>query len=258
MALNRRFYDDLAQPFARSRDFYPPGYSWLLRHLPKPCPRLLDIGCGEGRLGRYLLVAQAVDAYEGLDQSVTLLKNASERTRGRYWRRDISVTGFLSDLDTFQTIALLSTLQHIPGRSRRVQLLQEIGAHLDPQGKLFLANWQFIGSERQRRKIKDWSEVGLSPDDVEANDYLLSWERGGQGRRYVALIDPSETQALAQDAGFEVKAQMLSDGREGNLNLYTLLRRSSSFSRFSDSLSGSRLPVRQPKCYNVTRRRYYE
>ena len=55
------------------------------------------------------------------------------------------------------------------------------------------------------------------------DSYLLSWHRGGYGLRYVALLDEAETQRLADAAGLRVVAQFYSDGREGNLNLYTLL-----------------------------------
>ena len=86
-----------------------------------------------------------------------------------------------------------------------------------------LANWQFAASERQRRKIRPWAEAQIDAADLEAGDYLLSWQRGGSGLRYVALLDEGETQRLAGAAGLRVVEQFHSDGREGDLNLYTIL-----------------------------------
>ena len=80
-----------------------------------------------------------------------------------------------------------------------------------------------MGSERQRRKIQLWSAAGLEASDAEAGDYLLSWQRGGRGLRYVALVDEEATRRLAAGAGLDVVAQFRSDGREGDLNLYTIL-----------------------------------
>jgi hypothetical protein len=38
----------------------------------------------------------------------------------------------------------------------------------------------------------------------------------------VAYIDESETAAMAETAALQILAQFRSDGREGNLNLYTI------------------------------------
>jgi hypothetical protein len=80
-----------------------------------------------------------------------------------------------------------------------------------------------LESSRQRRKIVDWSAAGLDAAQVEANDYLLTWQRGGKGYRYVAFIDAAETVEMAKTAGLRSLAQFRSDGREGDLNLYTVL-----------------------------------
>jgi hypothetical protein len=80
-----------------------------------------------------------------------------------------------------------------------------------------------MDSERQRRKVVDWERAGLTAADVEANDYLLTWRGGGFGLRYVAFVDAAEITALAEAAGLHVEAQFRSDGREGDLNLYTVM-----------------------------------
>ncbi len=225
LALNQEFYNLQAADFAASRDHYQDGYLRLLPYLPVPCSRLLDIGCGEGRFGRFLQEQQAIEQYSGLDGSAGLIAIAREKTAGTFYLRDIARPGFLADMGTHPAIACLSTLQHIPGRKSRRRLLQEIAAHLKPAGVLFLANWQFSTNPRQQRKIMPWSTIGLTDQDVEPGDYLLSWQRGGTGLRYVAEIDLPATRQLATAAGLEHVAHFRSDGREGNLNLYTIWRR---------------------------------
>ena len=90
-------------------------------------------------------------------------------------------------------------------------------------GRLILSTWQFLNSERQRRKIRDWSEIGLRDADVEANDYLLTWQRGGFSYRYACMIDEAETAELARACGLDIMAQFHSDGQEGDLSLYTVM-----------------------------------
>jgi hypothetical protein len=69
-----------------------------------------------------------------------------------------------------------------------------------------------------------WDRIDINQDDVEPNDYLLTWRRDGYGLRYVCLIDEAETAVLAEAAGLNIINQFRSDGKEGNLSLYTILK----------------------------------
>jgi SAM-dependent methyltransferase len=140
-----------------------------------------------------------------------------------FLQRDLSGRDCLAGLGSYELVGCLATMQHIPGRHNRLRLLQEMAAHLAPDGRIVLSNWQFLDSERQRRKITPWQQAGVREADVEPNDFLLTWKRNGRGYRYVAFIDESETAELAKTAGLRCLAQFRSDGREGNLNLYTVL-----------------------------------
>jgi tRNA (uracil-5-)-methyltransferase TRM9 len=223
LAINRAFYSRLALPFARSRSRPQPGWSRLVAHLPEPCPTLLDVGCGEGRFGRFLLEQQRIGRYTGVDFSGELLEQARHTTHGDYYERDLGAPQSLSGLGRYAAIACLSTLQHVPGRAERLLLLRKMAVQLLPAGRLMLANWQFLDNARQRRKVVAWPAVGLTTADVEGNDYLVSWRREGSGLRYVCFIDAAETAAMADESGLVVVDQFRSDGREGDLNLYTIL-----------------------------------
>ncbi|MEM7803230.1 MAG: class I SAM-dependent methyltransferase, partial [Chloroflexota bacterium] len=191
---------------------------------------ILDVGCGNGVFARFMLKNKRLERYLGVDFSAGLLQAAEayevdRATAINFESRDISRAGFLADLPTFDLVACFAAMHHIPQKARRAFLLKEMGGHLKSGGLLFLSNWQFLNSERQKRKILSWDEVGLHPELVEANDYLLSWQRGGFGRRYVCLIGPEETDWMVAEAGLELVEQYYSDGKEKNLALYTILRK---------------------------------
>lgn len=223
LALNQAFYDSLADSFAQSRAQPQPGFYRLLDELPQPCPGLLDVGCGNGRLGHFFLERGVIQSYTGVDFSRELLQKAQASVPGVYFQRDMSWPDCLAGLGRFEAVACLAAMQHIPGRTNRLRLLQEMKAHLVSDGRILLANWQFIDSSRQRRKVRPWAEVGIDPEEVEANDYLLTWQRGGFAYRYVCYIDAVETAALAADAGLRMVNQFRSDGKEGDLSLYSVL-----------------------------------
>jgi SAM-dependent methyltransferase len=221
VALNAAFYERLAGPFAASRLAPQPGYDRLAA-FARPGASVLDVGCGPARFGRVLRGRELEFTYCGVDFSAPLLTAAGDFP-GRLVQRDLSLADSLTGLGDFDLIVCLSTLQHIPGRANRSRLLAEMRDHLQAGGIIALANWQFLANTRQRRKIRTWDAVGLSATDVEPGDYLLTWERGGVGLRYVAFIDAAETEALANAVGLRVSEQYDSDGREGDLNLYTIL-----------------------------------
>lgn len=221
--LNEEFYDKVAEPFAQSRESYQPGFYRILQDLPEPCRDFLDVGCGDGRFGRFLQHHEAIDWYTGVDFSPKLLSRATSMTVGDFFQRDFSQKGCLTDLGQFDAVACLSVLQHIPGLETRVRLMGEIASCLAPRGRLYLSTWQFIESQRLRRKVVNWSEIGLASTDVEAGDYLLTWQRGSYALRYVAHIDAAQVLQLAERSKLRVVEQFRSDGREGDLNLYTIL-----------------------------------
>lgn len=220
--LNAKFYEQFAAPFADSRSAPQPGYERLRPYFPPSPLRVLDVGCGNGRFARYLIDQGLAVVYTGVDFSPALLALAGQLP-GSFIHRDLSRPEALDGLEEFELIVCLSTLQHIAGRNNRARLLGEMAAHLAPGGRVITANWQFLRSDRQRRKIRPWAEAGIDAAGVEEGDYLLSWERGGMGWRYVAHLDAAATRDLATAAGLTIIEQFLSDGREGDLNFYTIL-----------------------------------
>ncbi len=247
VALNQRFYAQFAGAFHRSRIEPAEGFHDLVAFLPERKFQVLDVGCGNGRFGYFLHQHGRVQTYLGLDASPDYLAQAQQwrdllddtavpphPDQFRFQTADMTQTDFLDKIPIplaepveakaqFDLIVCLSALHHIPGQARRQALMQELAARLAPGGWLLLGNWQFLDSARQRRKIVPWSKAGLAATDVEETDYLLSWSRGGTGFRYVAMIDEANTAVLAAHANLHIVHQFRSDGREKNLNLYTIL-----------------------------------
>lgn len=224
--LNRLFYETFGEPFSASRRRPQPGWErLLLRVAALPDSSVLDVGCGDGRFGRFLRGRGHHGPYVGVDFSAALLMQTPDWTESQFLSRDLSAPECLAGMGQHDLVVCLSTLQHIPGQTNRLRLLADLAGCLTDGGVLVLANWQFTGSQRQQRKISPWSAVGIDECELEAGDYLLSWSRGGQGYRYVALLDEVTMLRMAAAAGLRLVEQFRSDGREGDLNLYTCLSR---------------------------------
>jgi 2-polyprenyl-3-methyl-5-hydroxy-6-metoxy-1,4-benzoquinol methylase len=237
LALNRSFYATVASEFDSTRGGFPVGWTTLEPFLPRVpaggALRVLDAGCGNGRFARFLDGRQQPTSYLGIDGDEQLLALAAEHTTGlaqvqtRFLQADLTVSGWGQRLSAapFDLVVCLAVLHHIPHQRRRAHLLGELAALLQPQGLLVLSNWQFLASERFRQKQVAWASIGLDPADVEAGDALLPWNQGAHALRYVHQIDKDEVESLAQATGLGVEHSFYADGKEGNLNLYSLLRR---------------------------------
>ena len=223
LKLNKEFYATFAKAFADTRSAPQPGFSKLLDYVPDRCRNVADIGCGNGRFGTFLKSKLPEINYTGVDFTDSFLEMAGASLDGLFLRRDISRSGFLDGQGKFDLCVCLATLQHIPGKRNRLAVLQEMAKHLSESGRIFLSNWQFATSSRQRRKILDWEEMGLTLEDVEAHDYLLSWQRNGRGMRYVHQLDQAEVSWLADGTSLVLVDEYRSDGKEGDLNLYSIL-----------------------------------
>lgn len=236
LALNRTFYSTVARPFDRTRQGVQSGMVELVEQLPhESVPlRVLDAGCGNGRFAAVLAQQGHTAVYVGVDQDEQLLAMAAEQTATLAPIEARFVTANLGEADwsavlageePFDVVVCLATLHHFPGHALRRRILRELAGLLKHAGLLALSTWQFLGSARLASKLVDWSVIGLSPDDVEAGDALMPWKQGQYALRYVHQIDADEIQALATGLDLRIVDQFRADGKEGNLNLYTLFER---------------------------------
>ena len=232
LSLNRAFYTTFAQEFAASRSDSDPALVCILPYVPQGA-RLLDIGCGNGRLALLLERERPGAAYLGLDSVPDLIEQARARAAhvasisAEFRIADVAQPGWSSVLRgaRFDTVASLAVIHHMPGHARRARVLREMTSSVAHGGRIILSAWQFLGSERLRRKIVAWSEVGITDEELEPGDYLLDWKRGGRGLRYCHLIDPAEAECLAAEADLTVQEMFRAGGREGNLSLYVVMEK---------------------------------
>jgi SAM-dependent methyltransferase len=233
-AINREFYQTFAEAYAESRQRPQPGIlqacSWLLEG-----ENILEIGCGHGQLAKTLHAQGFRGQYTGIDSSVFLLESARRlqlEPSYRFFEADLSHEDWTRILEenppipleepweAYDQICAFAFLHHIPGSTRRRDLLRVIKSLLAPSGKLTISTWDFLQSARLRKRILSWEEVGFSQQDVEEGDYLLDWRKGGYGKRYVHHFNQDELTTLAQEIGCEIQKTFTSDGEGGKLGRY--------------------------------------
>jgi tRNA (uracil-5-)-methyltransferase TRM9 len=196
--------------------------------------RVLEVGCGDGKVGRALARA-GVAAYVGLDLSPAMLERARRYTLAE---EQAAVIQFLpADLmeprwtdvlpeAPFDWAVAFAVFHHLPGKALRSRVMGELASHVRAGGQVAISNWQFSRSPRLMSRVADWAQAGLRAEDVEAGDTLLTWERGGRtGLRYVHLLDEAEAREMANDAGLKVIDVFRADGVSGDLSDYVVMEK---------------------------------
>ena len=234
--LNRDFYRRHAASFDETRRTPWPGWERVADRLPTDGrASILDVGCGNGRFGRFLAARPlpAID-YLGLDVSPELLRLA-ETTLPAGWRlrvADVVADGLPESpsegvADIFDLIACFGVMHHVPGEVNRSRLVRQMADRLAPGGLLAISFWQFGDRERFSRRSRDWAAHGLAPDQRESGDFLLAWgETDGEGAipvRYCHHTDRAEARRLVEPLGLELVDEFRADGETADLNLYLLL-----------------------------------
>jgi SAM-dependent methyltransferase len=236
LEINRDFYATVAAPFDATRQAHTPGKARLVALIgaqPEGEPlRVLDVGCGNGRLAFMLEALGRPIDYVGVDAAAGLLELAAENTRDlihvqtRFIQADLAGDSWPEALvGNFDAVLCLATLQHLPGYALRSRLVKTLGGLTADDGVLIISAWQFMESERLRARVLPWEEAGVDATQIEPGDALLPWKQEVYAVRYVHQTTEQEFTRLATDAGLRMVDTFRADGREGNLNLYVLLQR---------------------------------
>jgi tRNA (cmo5U34)-methyltransferase len=157
------------------------GEAELVEALPADVARVLDLGCGDGRLAALVLDARP-DTTEAvaLDSSPPMLELARERFRGdtRVEVREHDLAGALPDLGPFDVVVSGFAIHHL-AHARKRSLFGEIVGALRPGG--VFANLEVVQCatpelhEEFNRRI---DRPGGDPQDVlAAVEPQLAWMR---------------------------------------------------------------------------------
>ena len=202
----RQSYGQIAADFSASRSRSWPEFELFLSHIPEDS-KILDLGCGNGRLLAYLQEKGRRVDYTGVDFCPELLEIA----RKRFPRQDF-VEQNMAELDlpqSFDVIACVAAFHHLPSVALRKKALKAMYKQLDHRGVLLLSVWnlwQFRYWKAHLKAIWHWVSHGFrwSPRDL-----FIPFGKEAVPRYYHAFTS-RELIKLLQDVPFQIEESRVS------------------------------------------------
>jgi ubiquinone/menaquinone biosynthesis C-methylase UbiE len=187
-------YDAFAKNFSQARQAGWPEFE-LLRPLVKKGERVLDLGCGNGRLRSFLNECK-IDpgAYFGLDASKELLKIAQQEHRSDHFFHGSFGKNLPFGTDQFDIITAIASFHHLLNKQEQQHFFAEVFRVMKPEGRLFLTTWKLP------RKYF-WKNFGKK-------NWNIPFGKEEHPRTY-RKTSARELTCLAKKSGFTVKSCIL-------------------------------------------------
>ena len=219
LGIVRRNYEAIAKDFNETRKKYLWPELIKLTRAVKSADKILDVGCGNGRLLDAFLGKQI--KYLGVDQSDKLLNSArqdrqADMIKSEFIKGDILELGKIPEIN-FDHIFAVSVLHHLPGKDLQIKALKQFRNKLANNGRLIVVVWNMWskawGKKNFRRLIIKFALLKLIKKNLPApigkmdfGDIVFDWKNSGGkiiGQRYYHAFRRRELKKIIKKAGLK-------------------------------------------------------
>ncbi len=211
----KKDYSVIACEFSITRERIWNELNILVEKYAKDDQKILDIGCGNGRL--FSILKDKNINYLGIDNCQELIDIAKEKyknfDKGKFAVEDLLEMSFDKEFDL---IFIIAVLQHIPSEELRLRVLKKIKKALKPGGYLIMLNWNLFQKDKIEY-VNKYNRLRLEGKfELSENDTLISWKEFGNTHhgkekinnkkieRYYHAFTKKEIENLLKKAGFKI------------------------------------------------------
>lgn len=209
----------MAEDFSRKREFVSEDLKKLTEEV-KEGERILDSGCGNGRL--FKILKEKKVNYYGIDFSEKLIEMAKNKfPEAKFLVADCLNLPFPDNF--FDKVFSISVFHHIPSQELRVQYLKEIKRVLKPGGILILRVWNFWKKKEGLKLILKFAFLKiLGKTKLDFFDIFFPWKNSKGNvivQRYFHCFRKKELEKIAKKVNFKI-IQCWVEGKEPASNIY--------------------------------------
>jgi 2-polyprenyl-3-methyl-5-hydroxy-6-metoxy-1,4-benzoquinol methylase len=221
----RKNYDSIASHFSQTREKLWADFNFFKKYL-RPGERILDIGCGNGRL--YELFKDKNINYLGVDVSVNLINEAQKKYPEIASSFQIGdILNLSLEKSHFDKIFCVAVFHHLPSVELRLRALLNLKQLLKDDGLLFLTCWnlynpRYLSYILKRSFLKFFPKIiipGVRSTNLDFKDVFIPWKKTQDGRkvlRYCHAFTLGELAKLVKEAGFRITDQFYT--KEGKIS----------------------------------------
>lgn len=217
-------YNDIAENFSRTREKIWPEIDFL-RNLVSDQEKILDVGCGSGRL--FDIFKKKKITYFGVDFSRRLIEIAK-----RKYLKDSSEKENITPTPTFMTVDALflpfedcffnkvfsiAVLHHIPSKEKRLDFLKELRRVLKNGGEAHITVWNLWQKKYFSKILKSAVKKTLGKTEIDYCDIFIPF---GNKERYYHCFKVNELKSLFKEADFKIKEIRRLKRRGKAVNIY--------------------------------------
>jgi ubiquinone/menaquinone biosynthesis C-methylase UbiE len=198
-------YDRMAEKFSGTRSFFWPDLEFIGSYI-RPGDKILDFGCGNGRLLE-ILKDKKVE-YHGVDVSQKLVDLA--KARYPEFSHHILKTSGLANLafpnDFFDATLSIAVFHHFPDPKFRLEMARELGRITKPGGMIVVSVWN-LWQKKYRKFV--WKNIFLKLIGMSRFDWLdceipFKNNAGESFKRFHHAYTLKEMRGIFSAAGFEI------------------------------------------------------
>lgn len=230
MEITAQSYSVIAPQFSQTR-----SKSWadcsVLTRLVNEGDRVLDLGCGNGRLLQSLAGKRiSYIGVDGSDQFVQIARERYEADGHAFAIGNMLSLDAVSEIagQMFDAICCIAAVHHLPTRGLRLAALRQMRSRLAPGGRLLMTNWNkfrlsfgkkefwAISLKKIMTSNELWiQQVGLPKSAFGWCDLPVHWRRESRDQvLYYYAFTATEIDALMFEAGFSrVESWYSKDGQ---------------------------------------------
>ncbi|MDP2690963.1 MAG: class I SAM-dependent methyltransferase [bacterium] len=194
----KKTYRQIAASFSQTRSHPWPEFEFF-GSLVSEESKVLDLGCGNGRL--YDFLQNKNPDYTGIDFCPELLEIAHKRyPKQTFLEQDITE---LDLPNSFDVILCIAAFHHIPSTKLRKKTLKLVLQHLEPDGVFLLSVWNLWQWKYAGCFIRSFFRWILSGFRGSPRDLMIPFGPEKIKRYYYAFL-PFEVRSLLSQQSFEI------------------------------------------------------